>query len=66
MQSQCLLREAQPKAGEMHIWPSEIKFTRQDAAVLLMTCGDPRKMKQLGRKQTNYFKQEEKKSGPKD
>lgn len=52
-------QEAQLKAEEGHTWPSEKrkKTPEQGATVLLITCGEPRKMRQSKRQQAKYFKQ---------
>lgn len=52
-------RKAQPQAEEGHTWPSEKKTNtpEQGATGLLITCGEPRQMRQSKRQQAKYFKQ---------
>lgn len=53
--------KAPPKAEEGHTWPSEKRKKKttpeQGATVLLITCGEPRKMRESKRQQAKYFKQ---------
>lgn len=54
-------QKAQPKAEEGHTWPTEKKkktnTPEQGATVLLISCGEPRQMRQSKRQRAKYFKQ---------